>query len=385
MSKQVWMRLGLLGCTLLVLGNARPAAAEWYDLVKVYGDLRYRLESFQDESQTGAGKSWYRDRDRVRARIGAQATIDDYWKADFRMATDEPGISKDNPVISGDPVSTNQTLGDSETRKPLWVDLAYIEYKVLFNNGKFVGGKMKNPFEVVGGSQLVWDSDLTPEGWSGNFSLDLTPDTKAFLNTGGFWIRENSANIDPQMYGAQAVIKTKLDALAITAGFGYFDYVNTISQAPFDFKGTSTTGYGNTITNFKYANNYMLGEGILALSQTVMDLPVTLYADWVLNNGANHFNRAYLVGLVLNKAKNEGSWEFGYNFRQLEKDSVVGAFCDSDFAGGGTNADGHQAYVTYVPADGVKTSLTFFRDRKNLDKTLNPFYNRFQADVVLSF
>jgi len=49
------------------------------------------------------------------------------------------------------------------------------------------------------------------------------------------------------------------------------------------------------------------------------------------------------------------------------------------------NADGHMVTAAYVPADGVKTTLTFFRNQKALDAAVNPYYNRFQADVVLSF
>jgi hypothetical protein len=63
----------------------------------------------------------------------------------------------------------------------------------------------------------------------------------------------------------------------------------------------------------------------------------------------------------------------------------LGAFNDDDFAGGGVNNKGSVITAAYVPADGVKTVLTFFRSQKNLDQAVNPWYNRFQADVQLSF
>jgi hypothetical protein len=69
----------------------------------------------------------------------------------------------------------------------------------------------------------------------------------------------------------------------------------------------------------------------------------------------------------------------------IQKDSVVGAFSDSDFIGGGTNGEGHQISASYVPFDKVTTSLTFFRNSTKLDGSVRPFYNRFQADLIVAF
>jgi hypothetical protein len=281
-------------------------------------------------------------------------------------------------------------MGDLESRKPIWLDLAYIQYKVLFNNGKLMAGKMNNPFICVGKSQLIWDGDLTPEGIAGNFNLDVIPDVNLFLNGAGFWLKESSSSYDPMVYGAQAGTKLKFLDMKMTAGFGYFEYIDITNQAPYDWKA-GTSGFGNTIVNGKYINNYMLGEGFVDFSMNLFDFPVMLYGDYVLNNGAGNYqdrgvyNRAYLYGFVFNKAKSEGSWEVGANYRQVQKDAVVGAFCDSDFIGGGTSGEGYQVSASYVPADGVKTTLTFFRNTTKIDQTIKPLYNRFQADVSLAF
>jgi hypothetical protein len=386
MSRKSNACMGLLG--LLILGLASWASAEWYDTLKWYGDVRFRYEDITAESN-GLVYS-YRDRERVRARVGVQAALDDYWMADVRMATDEAASSSANS--GGDPISTNQTLGDTENRKPLWLDLAYIQYKFLFNNGKLQVGKIKNPFERVGDSQLIWDSDLTLEGIGGSANYDVADGVNVYLNGGGFWIKEVSAGYDPMLYGAQIGSKAKILDGKLNAGFGYFAYTDVTNQAPYDWKVTTPlSGMGNTVVNNKYINNYMLGEGFIDYTQTLFDFPVKVYADYVLNNGAGNyldrgvFKRAYLVGFTFNKAAGEGTWEVGYNWRQVQKDAVIGAFSDSDFLGGGTNGEGHQFLAAYVPADGVKLNLSFFRDRKNIDATIQPFYNRFQADVVLAF
>ena len=42
------------------------------------------------------------------------------------------------------------------------------------------------------------------------------------------------------------------------------------------------------------------------------------------------------MGATLNKAKDPGSWQFEYDYRDIQADAVVGKFNDSDFVGGGT-------------------------------------------------
>jgi hypothetical protein len=382
----------LAGALLLltcVLGASAARADGWTDMIKVYGDLRYRLESFQAENNSGVYA--YRERQRVRARIGTRAQIDDYWLADFRLAASEAGFAGGN----GDPVSTNQTMGDLETRKPIWVDLAYIEYKVLFDKGKLIAGKQSNPFVTVSRSQLIWDTDISPEGGAGKFQMDVMPDLNLYLNAGGFWLRESSTGWDPMIYGAQAGVKTKVEDIKVEAGFSYYLYQDITNQYAYDFTVAGTAGsntatarsYGNTLVNGKYANNYMLGNPYVMLDITpyTFDVPVSLYADYVLNNGAVSYNRGWMAGFVVNKAKAEGSWQLGYCYRFLEKDAVVGQFSDSDFGGGGTDAQGHLVQASYVPADGVQINLSFFRNQRTISTAINPFYNRFQGDLALSF
>jgi hypothetical protein len=387
MNRKANLLLSLIG--LMTLGVATLASAEWYDTVKVFGDLRYREEMIQDESinNATAGKSWYEDRQRIRARFGLQAPIDDYWKATIRLASDQSGYAGGN----GDPDSRNQTLTDGFSAKTIWLDQAYIDYKAIFNVLTLSAGKMPLPFEIVGGNKLIFKDDLAPEGIHGKLAFDVAPDVSLFVNGGGFWIRETAASYDPMMYSGQVGTKIKLNDLKLTVGVGEFYFTDLTNQFPIDYKTASPTAVtpgasaSNPLYQGKYADNYYISEGFVQLTYPLFDIPVSVYSDNTVNNGATHFQKAYIVGLLINKAAKEGSWEVGYNWRLLEKSSLVGAFTDSDFVGGGVNADGHMVTAAYVPADGVKTTLTFFRNQKALDAAVNPYYNRFQADVVLSF
>ena len=133
-----------------------PVQKTWADSITFKGDLRYRYESINDDSKLDADKETYtRQRDRIRARLGAEAKCNDNLKAGIEFSTGQ-----------SDPVSGNQSLGDGFGKKEFRLNLAYFDYNFLGDNPNEVhaiAGKMKNPF-ITFPDDLVWDGDLTPEG-----------------------------------------------------------------------------------------------------------------------------------------------------------------------------------------------------------------------------
>ena len=111
------------------------------------GDLRIRQESFFN---AGADD---RHRQRYRLRFGVKADMDT-WGATLRLASG-----------TGEQVSTNQTFGNGWNQKSLYIDQAYATAKP----GEWLkihAGKQENPFWRVYSSDLIWDSDVNPEGFS---------------------------------------------------------------------------------------------------------------------------------------------------------------------------------------------------------------------------
>jgi hypothetical protein len=57
-----------------------------------------------------------------------------------------------------------------------------------------------------------------------------------------------------------------------------------------------------------------------------------LFADYVINIAAedevSDNDTAYLIGLKIGKTKKPGSWDFHYNYRQIESDALFGTFSD---------------------------------------------------------
>ncbi len=125
-------------------------------------------------------------------------------------------------------------------------------------------------------------------------------------------------------------------------------------------------------------------EGFGSYGFDVLKVPVLLNAQYVVNIEAKNSNEdtAYLAGITIGKAKDKGSWEIGYNYRDIQKDAVVAGLNDSDFAGETwTDCSGHVFKCKYqiaknLSVDGAYILSTNF---KNQDA------NTLQADLNFKF
>jgi hypothetical protein len=245
-----------------------------------------------------------------------------------------------------------------------------------------VGGKIKNPFLTVGKNQLIWDSDLNPEGIAAQYGLALGEKTKAQINAGGFWVQENSTGVDTGLWGVQGyVTQTVCQSDTLLIGASYFDYGNI--QGATDKYGIlagNTAGPDNT-----WASDYDLFELFAEYATEFGTLPLAIFGDWVKNTVAiSDKDTGWLAGAKINRVKEPGSWEFGYDYRDLQSDAVFGAFTDSDFIGGGTGGRGHRFWAGYGLTNNVVAALTYFDDQY-AGQNDNTDYKRLQADIVLKF
>ena len=76
-------------------------------------------------------------------------------------------------------------------------------------------------------------------------------------------------------------------------------------------------GFGNTIDpgTGAWVNDYDILEGLAEYGTKFRTLPVSVFGTWVKNTAASTGeDTGWLVGATLGKAKNPGSWQFGYDF-----------------------------------------------------------------------
>ena len=333
------------------------------DKLKIGGDFRLRYERIDQDS-----KERVRNRSRIRARVNMKYKINDNTDFDLRVATG-----------SDDPVSTNQTLDDGFTSKELWLDRAYLTWRPN-DNMKIFAGKMANPFYKVGKNQLIWDGDLNPEGIAFNYDFDLSDNTSGFVNGGAFYVQENSSSSDVSLWGIQGALKNKFnETSSILGGLGYYDYHNMKGHTLF----YEDKSFGNSYSGTNYTSDYNLFEVFGEYKTKFNSTPFTAYGNWVRNlNAISDADTAWLVGCKYNKASKPGTWQMDYDYRDVDADSVVALFNDSDFMGGKTDSKGHRFGAAYQVAKNVQVGVTHFI---NENKSTGDKYNRTQLDVKIKF
>lgn len=354
---------------------ALPDSFKWVENVKLFGDLRYRHESI-DDTDTGSDK---RNRNRIRARFGLKAKVNDELDAIFRLASGS----------SDTPTSTNQTLGDTDSdsfsSKEIWLDWAYFDWhpKTISRLNVF-GGKMANPFFRVGGNELIWDGDVAPEGIAARYTFDLEESTTATLNGAGFWLAERSGDADASFWGLQGYVKHKFeDGSHLLGGATYYDLgnVDDTTLSGVALNGNTDNGSGG------YEYDFDLIEGFVEYGFTCGQMPVAVFGNYIENTAApENRNTAYSVGFKLNKIKKPGSWQFGYLYRDVESDAVFGGLTDSDFILGGSGGKGHEIGFKYQLAKSVQGALTYFiNDRDSRTSSGTEDVKLFQADLIFKF
>ncbi|MFZ0035194.1 MAG: putative porin [Sedimentisphaerales bacterium] len=361
--------------------TAVPDSLKWAEKVKLSGDFRYRHESI--DSQKNSKDQFGTNRNRIRARLGIDVKVNDDWDLGFRLATG-----------AADPASTNQSLENGFQKKDIWLDLAYFNWHPKsIERLNVYGGKMPLPFYRAGNNQLIWDDDVNPEGLAAKYVIPLGKADNLYINGGGFWLKaDEGATGGAAVWGLQSYLKHDFENKDyLLGGLSLYASDNLKNkEGLYKSSGTGSSKFGNTMSGlgttaspYIYEMNYNVLEGFAEYGFTVADLPASVYGSYVKNTAANTSeDSGWLIGTTLNKAKEPGSWEFGYNYRDVKKDAVVGVLTDSDFIGGGTDGKGHMLCGKYQLTKNIQATLTYFLAQKSdSDDT----YRRLMADLIFKF
>ena len=358
------------------LDALRAKLPKWLDTFSLFGDMRNRVEGFYGDNYHA------QTRFRFRARVGMNANVSDEISATVRLATGDPN----------DPISTNQTYGNTFTRKPFNLDWAYMTIKpgktfgLEPGWGQIVMGKFN--VQLSRESELVWDDDLSPEGASETLNLVESRDGffRSFrLNALQWEINEASTNNDSYVMGGQAALDTAVGSAATwSASFGDYSFqgMNRVARtflspytgnasannctaaqlnkdpsstcyAPNSSQNTSLANSNSVVLSSKdsagnqkingYVNGYNLinfGSELDFSNPVGLGIPAGVFGDVVYNTQANSHNSGVVIGLGVGKAgkdwyhdslKNPGDWGASYCWEWVEKDAVVSLFSYSDF------------------------------------------------------
>ncbi len=342
--------------------NTRSDESSWAEKVSWKGDFRYRYEDIEED-----GKS-----DRNRNRIRARAAL---------IAKPTSDIEVGLGLASGgdDPVSTNQTLGGGGSTKDIRLDLGYAKWTGI-ENVYLTAGKFSNSFYRPQKSGLIWDGDYRPEGFAAGWADDMF-----FANAAYGFIESDSKNDEEAFWGLQVGAKWPLgESIKLTAAAKYLD-IPVEGRGPIydgDFFGNSTAVAGGEDV---YANDFEIVNVSLELALTLGDMPMSIYGDYINNNDADDYETGYIAGIKLGKAKNKGSWQVQYQYQNLEADATLGLFTDSDFAGGGTDGEGHKLSAKYAIDKKWTIGATYFDNSTGVDLGSDADYQRLQVDTVFKY
>ncbi len=362
-----------------------PAPKTWADSVTLKGDFRYRYETIGDDAKKNASKETYtRQRDRIRARLAAEAKVNDKLKAVIGLSTG-----------GNDPISGNQTLSDGGQKKDMKLDLAYLDFTAFEQDATelhVVAGKMKNPF-ITMNDDLMWDGDLSPEGvaFKGQTGNDKVT---VYGNAGYIWLQERDSKDPAQLLAGQGAVKFQfVPEVSLTVGASYYGFQNLQGYDVIDWEGKNN-GYGNSttkgtiasgVTNKAWAVEFTPVVYFASLDFWVAGLPVSIFGQELSNTDASTLDQGHMYGVSLGKAKNPGGFEVGYSYTELQKDATVGMWTDSDRWGGGTDGKGHKVYAKYQIMKNLQLGAAYFKDDKGIASGKATDYDRLQLDLAAAF
>lgn len=374
------------------------ALPEWIKGVRLYADVRARaqgdvyasdnaantyLEFNTVNDKGGIGRAGVdallntdEDRNRLvgRLRTGFTAKLGSGFAIDARLASGN----------ARSPVSTNQTVGNYGGRWTVSVDKAAVIWNSIDAQASREAdvrfGRFGNPFVSI--NELVWDNDLTFEGLSATYAMDLfgadadRMERGLFLTVGAFPLQEVELSSDDKwLYAGQLGGELTFGAssrLRIAAGYFEYDNItgvrNTLDSTVFDFTAPRFLQKGNTLfdirndadtsTNlFALAGEYQLANGSVWLDLGFGGTHVMVGGEYARNIGWDEqevFERTgarieertegYEAGVIVGApaVRAPGDWRAFAFYRYLERDAVLDAFTDSDFHLGGTDSKGYQ-------------------------------------------
>ena len=339
--------------------------------------LRYQGEWWEYTDSDDREQDNDRHRGRIRVRFGfTKRYKDDGLTVGFRLASGS----------SDDPTSTNQTLEGNFSKKPVWIDLAYVEYSPPVLPGlTLAGGKVKNPFVHT---DIIWDSDVNMDGLYQSFELENGA-FRPFITLGEMFLDENKMDTDHDsgVLAGQVGMKLKVALFSVNLAATYYDFD--------EFERNYRGSHGNAVGDdgVLAAGDFDVFDVVAQLGTKVADIPIKVVVDYAVNTaedarGESEFegkDTAMAAHLKVGKCKKKHDWEVNYKYAYIEANAVPGDFCDSDF--GHANRKGHKLSVGYQPFKKASLHLTgFWTQPNNLLKGQESHdHYTIQADLKVKF
>ncbi|OGX32798.1 MAG: hypothetical protein A2787_07420 [Omnitrophica WOR_2 bacterium RIFCSPHIGHO2_01_FULL_48_9] len=364
----------------------KQSLPSWVQGLKLKGDLRLRT---QWERRQHAAEERYRGR--IRYRLGMETKVSD-------------SVIVAAGIASGgdDPRSTNQTFENSFQHPDLRLDYAYAEFTPPEVKGlKMAGGKFLMKDYLWTPTDLLWDTDINPEGGSLHYEHQIVKGLTGYLNTGIWVIDENGATdrSDPFMHNVQGGVKIKNENLGVEANLaGVYYAFHGLKASDLDHEKNTNTqrgGVADGVLLYDYDSAGVSAEvslkkplGFLGVDQVEH---AAVFGDYIHNvdsgDGRGKVDDGYgwALGARLGdkKVTNWAQWQLKYIYAHLEKDAFPDIFPDSDRYGGSTDMRGHEVMAEFGINKNTTVGLDYYQIKRL--RASEATEHLFQGDIVFKF
>jgi hypothetical protein len=348
-------------------------------------------------------------------------------------------------LASGDlnnPISTNQTLNQYDTRKPIAIDRMYATYTPSwFHPLTLTGGKFAYPWF---NTELVWDKDLNPEGAGESLAFHVrTPLLKKF-SVVGFQLpfaenRRTAANdksfYNTMVYGEQLQTYWRLGSRVKLSAYGsLYDWKFADSMAlslltannasPDDallalnnngqqnsiatVTATNAITGAKTITSAQYASKFGIVDSLAQIDIVTPSerWPLSFIGDFAENTRAcenmknipaaavyttpcdPHARHGYWLEAGIGRTQKKGDWQFSYTRIVIQREAVIGTFNYSEIFPA-SNVEIHRPEIMYQLFDNVTLQLNGLFGRPLVTAgspaPAQPLWERLQFDMTYKF
>jgi hypothetical protein len=353
--------------------SARAVPSAW----NIAGDFRLRYEdTTKQEPNTALGRLDPRHRAVIRFRGGVTRKINSQLDFGVRIATG----------ARGDPNTTDITLGDFVDKFEISLDRVYLGW--AYKGVNLYGGKFINPFVRT---ELVWDDDVSSQGFGGTFALTKSKRIIPSFATVYSIVDEQTTNPDSYMAGGQMQLKVQTSKVwNLTVAGGYFDYtIKSLTHA--DGGDILSNRLNATRTNYLADFNLIDAVGIFDYLGAGARWPVRLSGNWVKNvRAADGDNKGLWLETTVGRASVKKDTRYRYGFAKAETDAFLAAFSNDNttFA---TNYLQHTLAVDYVASPNAIFNATWYIYRRNQSDPVagidpgRSFLSRLRLNATVSF
>lgn len=314
----------MCACTLAVLSNSSPAAGQEDDRFSWNGMIRTRLQGdYQDGSRA-------QNRFMYGFFLNGTLRVSDRIDVAGRLMTGNP-----KAIVTADWMS----YGDLLVRETPYVSWMYARIRPN-PSLTLIAGKFPLPFFRP--TQVVLDSDLSPEGFAQQILINNDDESASFgMNFGQFMINQVASpvrDLDRTYFlGGQFVARftqpgrsqTLAAAIYTVSGADSLFAVQNLKSPPLIVAPNSNRANA-------YRTGYLSEFRMINLSaqytQTVNGRPLTLNADYVFNAGADDMRQGITGMVTYGSTGKVGDTRGGVHVFLMEQDATLAPFSNIDYS-----------------------------------------------------